>query len=84
MTGISFRMPEQCASPITRLWPRTFDLFKKRINFTLENGKLNKYLMSTPSDKCLFNDVSAPASSLGPASEDVFGFSIGKGGTVPR
>lgn len=62
---------------------RTFDLFRKHINFTLENKKLNKYYMSTKTDKCLYNDISAPSSSLAAGAEDVFGFSVGKGGTVP-
>lgn len=62
---------------------RTFDLFKNRINFTLENKKLVTYFMSTKEDVALYNNVPQRASMLVGGSEDVFGFSVGRGGTVP-
>ncbi|KLO16478.1 hypothetical protein SCHPADRAFT_995057 [Schizopora paradoxa] len=71
--------------PDNPIMERTFDLFK-RLDFTTENGKLIEYIMSTDTDTYLYNNKSAPASALKPEASgvDTFGFSKGKGGTVPQ
>lgn len=69
--------------PHHKLMARTFDLFK-RINFTPENGKLVTYRMSTDADRCLYNNISGPASLLNAGSIDKFRFSTKRGGTVPE
>jgi len=67
--------------PHIPLMDRTFDLFK-RLDFTLENKKLDIYHLSTPTDICLYNDIVAPSSA--PAADDIHKFGVKNGGTVPE